>query len=113
MTASSAKKYPLLGTHFILDEEKILKEDKYDLEKIYKAIDEMAEYSGMIKIDKNTYHCKGDKNDLACLGIFAMNNLVECDWFTLNVKEWTWLSEKEGDSDLISFFKEEKEGTWQ
>ncbi|MCR2124156.1 hypothetical protein CUPS3778_03790 [Campylobacter upsaliensis] len=101
MITSSAKKYPLLGTHFILDEEKILKEDKYDLEKIYKAIDEMAEHSEMVKIDKNTYHCKGDENDLGCLGTFVYTNLIKCDWFTLNVKEWTWLSEKEGDETLI------------
>lgn len=111
MTAST-RKYPLLGTHFVLDEKKILREGKYDLEKMYQAIEKIAESSGMIKIDKNTYHCKGDEKDLACLGIFILHNLVEYDWFTLNVKQWQWLSEKEGDSDLISFFKKEKEGVW-
>ena len=105
--------YSLLGTKIVLDEEKILKEGKYDLNDMYKIIDKYAKESGLIKIDKNTYHCRGDKNDLGCLGIFVNCNLVECDWFTLNVKEWTWLSEKEGDSDLISFFKEENEGIWQ
>lgn len=113
MTAMATQKYPLLGTYFVLDEEKILRENKYDLEKIYKAIDEIAEHSGMIKIDKNTYHCKGDKNDLACLGIFVVRNLVKCDWFTLNVKEWTWISEKEGDKDLIAKSKARNMGVWQ
>ncbi|MBJ6739186.1 hypothetical protein JG667_02130, partial [Campylobacter jejuni] len=53
--------YPLLGTRIVLDEEKILKEGKYNLEDMYKMIDEYAKESGMIKIDKETYHCKGDK----------------------------------------------------
>lgn len=94
-------KRSLLGTRIVLDEEKILREDRYDLEKMYEAIDEIATDSGLIKIDKHTYHCKGDEKDLACLGIFIHHNLMECDWFTLNVKEWTWLSEKEGDIDII------------
>jgi len=34
--------YPLLGTKIVLDEEKILKEGKYNLEDMYKTIDEYA-----------------------------------------------------------------------
>lgn len=105
--------YPLLGTRFILDEEKILREDKYDLETMYAKIEKMAEQCGLIKIDKNIYHCKGDENDLANLWIFLSKGLVECDWFTLNVKKWDWLSEKEGNIDLISRFKKDNRGAWQ
>ena len=102
MTAPTyTEKYPLLGTRIVLDEEKILREGKYDLEKMYEMIDELAEYSGLIKIDKYTYHCKGDKNDLACLGILVYTNLMKANWFTLKVKEWDWLSEKEGNETLI------------
>ena len=68
---------------------------------------------GNIKIDKYTYHCKGNDKDLACLGIFVLHHLVEYDWFTLNGKEWDWISEKEGNSDLISRCKKEGEGIWQ
>lgn len=106
-------KRPLLGTRIVLDEEKILKEGQYDLDKLYQLIDELAAESGLIKIDKHTYHCRGDEKDLACLGIFVLQHLVEYDWFTLNVKEWDWLSEKEGNSDLISRCKKEGEGVWQ
>lgn len=112
MTATATQKYPLLGTHFVLDEEKILRENIYDLEKMYSLIDEMAHNSGLIKIDKHTYHCKGNEKDLACLGIFSFHKLVECDWFTLNVKEWTWISEKEGYSDLIAKSKANNLGVW-
>ena len=94
-------KYPLLGTHFVLDEEKILRDGKYDLGKMFDDIEKMATESGLIKIDKNTYHCKGDKYDLGNLGIFIYGNLMRQEWFTLNVKKWLWLSEEEGDEDLI------------
>ena len=50
----------------MLDEEKILRENKYDLDKMYQLIDEIAAESGLIKIDRHIYHCKGDEKDLAC-----------------------------------------------
>ena len=112
-TSTSTKKYPLLGTHFILDEEKILREGKYDLEKIYETIEKIANKCGMIKIDKNTYHCKGNENDLADLWIFVSKGLVDSDWFSPNIRQWDWLSEKEGNSDLINYFKKENRGIWQ
>lgn len=105
--------YPLLGTRFELDEEKILREKEYNLDKMYAKIEEIAKECDLTKIDKNIYHCKGDENDLANLWIFLSKGLVECDWFTLNVKQWLWLSEKEGDSDLISRFKKDNRGAWQ
>ena len=106
---TTTRKYPLLGTKIVLDEEKILREKQYDLDKMYSLIDEMAYNSGLIKIDKHTFHCKGDEKDLACLAILIYNNLIECDWFTLNVKEWTWISEKEGNETLIG----DDMGVWQ
>ncbi len=41
---------------------------------MYRLIDEIAKESGLIKIDKHTYHCKGDEKDLACLGIFVLQH---------------------------------------
>ncbi|BEJ86630.1 hypothetical protein B10525_17630 (plasmid) [Campylobacter jejuni] len=74
--------YPLLGTRIVLDEEKILKEGKYNLEDMYKMIDEYAKESGMIKINKETYHCKGDKYDLGCMTLFIYKYLIDSEWFT-------------------------------
>ncbi|NDJ28045.1 hypothetical protein DMB95_09350 [Campylobacter sp. MIT 12-8780] len=100
--------YPLLGTHFELDEEKIKREGIYNLETMYKTIEEIALEVGLIKIDKNTYHCKGNQYDLAKLGILVYNNLMNFKWFTLNVKKWTWISEKEGNESLIG----DEMGVW-
>ena len=113
MSATTTQRRSLLGTKIILDEEKILRENIYDLEKMYSLIDEMASDSGLVKIDKHTYHCKGNEQDLGCLGVFVFCKLVDCEWFTLNVKEWIWISEKEGDSDLISKSKSKNIGVWQ
>mgnify|MGYP003374670148 FL=1 len=113
MPTQQTQKRSLLGTRIVLDEEKILRENKYDLNKMYELIDEIAKDSGLIKIDKYTYHCKGNDKDLACLGIFVLHHLVEYDWFTLNVKEWDWISEKEGNKNLIIKNKARNLGAWQ
>lgn len=105
--------YPMLGTRIVIDEEKVLREGEYDLDKMYALIDKLAKDSGMIKKDKHTFVCKGDENDLSCLGIFTLVNLVECAWFTKSVKEWLWLSEKEGNSDFKLRLKAENMGVWQ
>lgn len=100
------------GTRIVMDEEKIIKEGIYDLEELYRKIDELAEHAGLIKKDKYTYMCQGNERDLAALGIFNFMNLVEEEWFTKNVKEWNWIDRKEGDTDLIESCKKSNEGIW-
>lgn len=100
------------GTRIVMDEDKIRREGKYDLDKLYQNIDEMAEYAGLIKKNKYTYVCQGNEKDLAALAIFNFHKLVEEEWFTKNVKEWIWINKKEGNEDLIEHFKKENEGVW-
>lgn len=50
----------MLGTKIVMDEYKILKENKYDLNKVYKAIDEYAEECNLVKYDEFTYIYKDD-----------------------------------------------------
>lgn len=100
------------GTRIVMDEDKIRKEGKYDLDKLYQNIDELAEYAGLIKKNKYTYVCQGNEKDLAALAIFNFHKLVEEEWFTKNVKEWIWINKKEGNEDLIEHFKKENEGIW-
>ena len=96
------------GTRIVMDEDKIKREGIYDLENIYKDIDNMAEYAGLIKKNKYTYICQGNEKDLAALAIFNFHKLVEQEWFTKNVKEWTWINNE----NLIEHFKRENEGVW-
>lgn len=94
------------GIKIVMDEEKILRENIYSLENIYNSIDELAEFSGMKKIDKYYYVSKNDTpTDLGC---FVCSNLEEQQWFMNNVKEWLWLDKEDGIQDIIDFYKKKK-----
>nr|WP_315014053.1 hypothetical protein [uncultured Campylobacter sp.] len=101
--------YPLLDTKIVIDEEKVLREKKYKLDVIYEYLDKLAQQCNLIRIDKNTFHAKGDENDLANLGLFMCRYAVENEWLTKNIKEWVWISKKEGNKSIIG----SKFGVWE
>ena len=105
--------YPLLGTKIVIDEEKVLREKKYKLDVIYEYLDKLAKQCDLIKIDKNTFHAKGDEKDLANLALFVCKYAVKNEWLTKNIKEWIWISERNGDEDMVARFKKEKVGVWE
>jgi|GEM_PF-286049 len=92
----------------VMDEEKILRENRYDLDEMYKVIDEIAEATDMKKLNKYYYISKDDK--LENLGAFTIFSLKREDWFRENVKEW-FRYDKGGEEpeDMIIFFENEKE----
>jgi len=91
------------GIRIVMDEEKILKEDKYELDEIYRIIDNIAEYTQMKKIDKYYYISQNDSPvDLGC---FVFTNLEEENWFMDNVKEITWYDKDDGIHDILTFIK--------
>ena len=67
----------------------------------------------MIRIDKNTFHAKGDENDLSNLGLFTCRYAVENEWLTKNIKEWVCISENSGNEDMMVKFKKENIGVWE
>ena len=101
--------YPLLGTKIVIDEEKVLREKKYRLDVIYEYLDKLAEQCNLIRIDKNTFHAKGNENDLANVGLFVYKHAIKNEWITKNVKEWTWISQREGNSNIIG----DEMGVWE
>ncbi|CUU40590.1 hypothetical protein [Helicobacter typhlonius] len=106
----------MLGTRFELDEEKILRENIYDLDMMYAKIEEFAiKRAGLTKVSKNHYEFRGEKNAQAHLGIFNFNCLLQCEWFTKNVKSWEWLDDQYGkdySSDIIANAKKYNQGVW-
>ncbi len=102
----------MLGTRIVMDEEKILREGKYQLENIYNTIDELARRCELVKKDKYTYICPRGEEDCPNLGNFHYSYLRELSWFTLNVKEWIYLDDDEGNVDLIAVNKERGQGIW-
>ena len=105
--------YPLLGTKIVIDEEKVLREKKYKLDVIYEYLDKLAKQCDLIKIDKNTFHAKGNENDLANLGLFVYKHAIKNEWITKNVKEWVWISENSENEDMMAKFKKENIGVWE
>ena len=101
--------YPLLGTKIVIDEEKVLRVKKYNLDAIYEYLDKLAKQCDLIKVDKNTFHAKGNENDLANLGLFVYKHAIKNEWITKNVKEWVWISQKEGYSNIIG----DDMGVWE
>lgn len=93
------------GIKIVMDEEKILRENIYSLEEIYKSIDELAEFSGMKKIDKYYYVSKNDTPSE--LGCFVWSNLEEREWFMDNVKEWIWCEKSGKEIDIFEIIKED------
>lgn len=68
----------MLGTKFILEEEKILREGKYDLDKIYELIEQIATTRAKLtKIAKNHFVFTGEKDAPAYLGILVFNHLYK------------------------------------
>ena len=49
----------MVGTKFVLDEEKVLREQKYDLDAMYRVIDEIAQKAQLKKLAKNHYVFEG------------------------------------------------------
>ena len=83
----------MFGARFELDEEKILRENIYNLGATYAMVEELAtKRAGTTKVSKNHYEFREEKNVQAHLGISVFNCLGECDWFTRNLKKWYWLS---------------------
>ena len=79
--------YPLLGTKIVRDEEKVLREKKYNLSAKY-------EY-------------------LANLGLFICHYAAQNEWITKNVKEWVWIDEDEGNENMMAKLKKENIGVWK
>jgi virulence-associated protein VapD len=76
----------------IMDENKIRAERKYDLSKIYRAIDSVfvGKY-GLVKDDNGFYIESGRKNDFADFWN-AILLLKSQEWFLDNVRTWLWFN---------------------
>ncbi|GGD49890.1 hypothetical protein GCM10012288_24900 [Malaciobacter pacificus] len=95
------------GIQIIMNEEKIINDNKYDLHLIYKEIDRLAEFAGMKKIDKHNYISKNDSPSE--LGCFIFSNLQECEWFMDNVKKITWFDPEDGIQDVLEHIKSKRD----
>ena len=101
------------SVRIVLDEEKVLREGKYKLDELYAYLDEIAKEAELTKQDKQNYLSMDDEDDLARIGIFTINNAIENEAITKNVKEWWWLQDGEPYLNVIENLKEKGVGVWQ
>jgi len=88
----------MLQLKIVLDEEKILKEDEYDLPRMWEIIDGAFLKDGLVKVGKGLYRDTGSEKDFA----FFWRNiwmLAKCDWFMSNAKEFLWYNGRGRDCD--------------
>lgn len=88
----------MLKTEIVLDEEKIIREGKSDINDIWQKIDNLFTESGLIKLDKGVYRDAGNDGDWAMFGHINIQ-LFETPWFHDNVKRWLWYNSDNSDDE--------------
>lgn len=75
-----------IGVKFVLDEQKIQNQGKYNVDKTHEYIDKKAN-KYLTKIGKGEYQCYGNEQDLSNMGIFNLQFLSNQEWFTKKCKK--------------------------
>jgi hypothetical protein len=87
-----------------LNEDKIISEGKYDINKINRYLSESFAKRRMFK-DDDGWYTNGSFTTCGSLII----NLSKTDWFMSNVSEWLWLDTDDSSiDDLKLFYSKEK-----
>ncbi len=104
----------MLKVEIAFDEDKVLAEEKYDLDKMYEIIDNAFAKYGIIKLDKGIYRDKGSNKDFGSMWCVILA-LSETDWFMDNVTKLMWYNSDFGENesdfsveDVLQGFKEDK-----
>lgn len=95
----------MFGTRIVLNEEKILKENIYDLDEMKEVIESNALELGFNKTGELTYMIPDSSKALSKVALLCHKGLMRCDWFIHNLLEWTLIDTRDGDIDLIKKMK--------
>jgi hypothetical protein len=79
----------MLKMEIAFDEEKVEREGKYDIEKMYAVVDKYFLDKKLNKIGKGLYIDRGHKDDYAKMLLFASYFKKE-KWFMNNIKVWNF-----------------------
>jgi hypothetical protein len=100
---------PVIKMQIVMDDEKILSEGKYNLEKLLASLDDfMVAKLGLRKGDDGFYCGRGAHSDYSHFGI-AMTTLGKKTWFMDNVDTWLYYNSDDSDNPddfVIEDFKE-------
>ena len=73
----------------VFDEEKVRRDGKYDIEKMYASIDKAFDGWGIPKIDRGVYQTKGLNSDYTNFMSFCMG-MRRVSWFMEYIDKWIW-----------------------
>ncbi len=94
----------MLKFEIAFDEEKVIRERKYDLDKMYNFLDKIFAEDNLKKIGKGTYRDNGSEHDFGCMwGIFWA--LAKAEWFMQNVSKVIWYN-NDSVEDVLQIIKE-------
>lgn len=82
-----------------LDEDKIAREGKYDINKINSYLSSAFEKRGMKK-DKDNWYVNGDFSSCGALAL----KLSQKAWFMDNLREWLWYDTTDSSTDDLKAF---------
>ena len=103
------KEQKMIKMKIIMDEEKIIREKKYDLDKMLQSLDDfLVAKLGFAKTENGFYLGKGLRSDYSHFGI-AMTTLGKKSWFMDNVDTWLYFNSEDSDDPedfAIEDFKE-------
>ena len=71
----------------VFDEEKIRREGKYDVDKMYASIDKSFEELDIPKVDRGVYQAKGKSKDFSRF-MGAILGLSKAEWVMDNISDW-------------------------
>ncbi|GHU58512.1 hypothetical protein FACS1894133_3400 [Clostridia bacterium] len=94
---------PKMKMKIVFDEDKIRREGKYDIDKMYASVDKSFADWGIPKIGRGVYQSSGKQKDYSRFMSFCMG-LSDVGWFVDNISDWIW--ENNGnDQDVIKSFR--------
>ena len=97
------------SVYIVLDEDKIQREGRYDLDEFYAYLDYAAKEAKLTKKDKCNYLANGDKNDNARVAVFTLCLINKNKAITRNTKELFWLDDGVPYCDYIEEYRADKD----
>lgn len=101
------------GTSFILDEQKACRLSGMSVGKLWDFINEIALKNNLIVVKNGEYHAQGKPDDMLYLGTFILDELLNLEWFTKSVVEWSGFYDDGTSDDIIALARSKNLGVWE
>ncbi len=84
----------MIKIKIVFDENKIKKDDEYEVEDIKNHVKKYFDIYGFKEVEKNIYSDNGKKGDTERM-VAIVGCLKKRDWFMTHIKEFIWIDEED------------------